>query len=144
MSRRRDILAGSVALLVIMVVLVLGFLRLGSPWSQREITADLRRALDLGGILQAISLRHASGLPARLEELGQWSSQSLKDPLTGAPYEYHPKAGTAYELCATFSRENWPSSEWDYRDGGPPLGPFRKHPAGRYCYQLDASWPPSF
>jgi hypothetical protein len=141
MSRRRDILAGSVALLVILAVVVLGFLRLGSPRSQREISADQRRARDLMGIANDIH-RLASGLPASLEELGQWSSQSLKDPLTGVPYEYHPRAGTAYELCATFARESLPDSEWDYRDGSPLLGPFRNHPAGRYCYQLDSSQPP--
>jgi hypothetical protein len=141
MSRRRDTLAAGGALLAILVVLALGFSRLGSPRSQREITADQRRARDLLGIANDIH-RLASGLPASLEELGQWSSQSLKDPLTGVPYEYRPKAGTAYELCATFARESLPASEWDYRDGSPPLGPFRKHPAGRYCYQLDSSQPP--
>jgi hypothetical protein len=127
---------------VILVVLVLGFLRLGSPWSQREINADLRRATDLSGITIDIH-RRASGLPARLEEVGRASGASLKDPVTGVPYEYHPKGGRAYELCATFAKEGVPESEWDYRDGT-PRETFWKHPAGRYCYQLDASQEPPF
>ena len=139
MSRRRDILAASGTLLVILVVLVLGFLRLGSPWSQREINADLRRARDLSGITIDIH-RRASGLPARLEEVGRASGASLKDPVTGAPYEYHPKGGRAYELCATFSGEGLTLAEWDSREGE-PMGRFQKHPGGRYCYQLDASQP---
>jgi hypothetical protein len=128
---------------VILVVLVLGFLRLGSPWSQREITADQRRARDLRGIANDIHWRHASLPPDRLEELKSRWGESLKDPLTGVPYEYHRNVGTAYELCATFARESLPASEWDYRDGG-PTGPFSKPPAGRYCYQLDASQAPPF
>jgi len=49
-------------------------------------------------------------------------------------YEYHPKQGTAYELCATFSWEDRP-------DGGRrPYSPnFWEHGKGRSCFALDAS-----
>jgi hypothetical protein len=141
MSRRRDILAASGTLLVILVVLVLGFLRLGSPQRQRGITADQRRARDLYGIANDIHENHAFQLPERLEELKpeRWG-ESLKDPVTGVSYEYHPKGGRAYELCATFSGEGLTLAEWDSREGE-PMGRFQKHPGGRYCYQLDASQP---
>jgi hypothetical protein len=49
-------------------------------------------------------------------------------------YEYHPKQGTAYELCATFSWEDRP-------DGGRrPYAPnFWEHGKGLSCFALDAS-----
>jgi len=72
-------------------------------------------------------------LPATLAELTPSSPVSLKDPVTHAPYEYHPKSGTTYELCATFATASR-ADEGTY----PPRTAFWNHPKGRHCYQLDA------
>jgi hypothetical protein len=78
-------------------------------------------------------------LPVKLADISRRTEAveiRIADPITGAPYEYAPKTGSAYELCANFvtsSREqDWPevSRAW-------------AHPPGRHCFSLDASNPPA-
>ncbi len=42
---------------------------------------------------------------------------------------YHPSDTSQYQLCANFAREFRPAGR----------STFWTHPAGRYCFQLDAS-----
>lgn len=127
MRNRSGLLLALAAMAVVVAVLALGFLRLGSPAHQREITADARRVSDLRAIAFQI---HASAPPPALR---------FKDPVTGAPYEYRAKAGTEYELCATFAAEGDETSEqWA------ATSDFWRHPKGRYCYQLDSSKTPQW
>jgi hypothetical protein len=132
MQTRRDLLMAAAALVAVLVVLALGFHHLGSPADQRAINSDERRIDDLRSIAQWIHFRPMP-LPATLTESPQSSPASLKDPVTHVPYEYHPKSGTAYELCATFAAAGT-EDEDTYR----PRSAFWNHPKGRYCYQLDA------
>lgn len=132
MPKRSDLVMAAAALSAVLVVLVLGFHYLGSPANQRAINSDERRIDDLRSIAQWIHSRPLP-LPATLTESAQNSPASLTDPVTHAPYEYHPKSGTAYELCATFATARR-ADEDTYR----PRSPFWNHPKGRYCYQLDA------
>jgi hypothetical protein len=134
MSKRRDLLVAVVALLVVLAVLVLGFRRLGPPRSHRAINADVRRVEDLRAIARQICARQESQLPVTHGELKPGHRMNLKDPVTGAYYEYHPKSATAYELCATFATDSAGEDE-----GYSPVSPFWSHPAGRRCYQLDSS-----
>jgi hypothetical protein len=75
-------------------------------------------------------------LPSGLAEIEPNASYlRAQDPLTNAPYEFRPLAGSQYQLCATFST--------DTRNEQNPLAPyavrlFTKHAQGRQCFDLDA------
>jgi hypothetical protein len=59
---------------------------------------------------------HASQLPSGLDQLSG-SPHTYVDPITNAPYEYHPKLESDYELCAVFSRgagSHVNANSWDH------------------------------
>ena len=133
MSRHRDVLLAGGAAVVVLAVLAVGFHVLGPPRNQRDISADERRVQDLRMIAQQIYGRHT--LPATLTELRL--PNQLQDPVTGTPYEFHTKSGTAYELCATFATT---SAESDSENPRPDT--FWNHTKGRQCFELDAAQMP--
>jgi len=146
MPGRRDLVLAGSAAVVVVAVLGFGFHLLGPPRGQRAISADERRVSDLRTIAQQLNLRtnaqqiHArqgAPLPATLEK--EWPrgySIHLNDPLTNVPYEYHPRAGTAYELCAVFETAS-AEGDAEYQ----PPSPFWQHAKGRRCFELDAGKP---
>lgn len=142
MRRRKDVLLSAAALVLVVMVLALGFQRLGPPEHQRAITADARRVSDLHAIAQHIAELKMLAAPTSLRDLRASQFLSLRDPVTRAPYECRAKSGSAYELCATFATA---SAESDYMWQAPTH--FWWHPKGNYCYQLDSSkapeWAPS-
>ena len=112
---------------------VLGFWYIGAPKTQRILRADRKRVQDLYLLSAQIGMRwNANGhkLPEHLDEL---TGVVLSDPVTRLPYEYHVKAGSEYELCGTFSMNGERS-----HDAMQPPGKWY-HPAGRYCFPLNAS-----
>ncbi len=133
MMKHKDLPMAAAALAAVLVVLALGFHYLGPRVSQRAIQADERRVQDLRSIAHWINLRPMPP-PAGLTELTQGSRTGVSDPVTNAPYEYSRKAGSAYELCATFATGSAPGE-----DGFRSRSIFWSHPTGRHCYELDAS-----
>ena len=136
MTKHRDGLMAGGTVVVVLVVLALGFHRLGPRANQRAIRADERRIADLRSIAQAIYFRNYQKMPmpATLTDPPQSSRVNTNDPVTSAPYEYHPKTGTVYELCATFATDST-SDENGFRE----RSAFWNHTKGRHCYRLDAS-----
>lgn len=132
MSKHRDLWLAAAAAAAVLAVLALGLQQLGSREEQRAIRADEQRVRDLQLIAQAISVRRGA-LPASLGELPRRAVLSLNDPLTHAPYEYHPQSGMSYELCATFGTD---SATHQGTQSNPS---FWSHARGRYCFQLDGS-----
>jgi Domain of unknown function (DUF5671) len=121
-----------ISAVVLATMIILGFLRNGSPRIQRSMRADQKRLQDLGQLNSEIVARWRSSghLPQHLDEL---PVMAMADPVTRAAYGYHAKEGSHYELCAAFDldshRETTDSSDqWS-------------HPAGQHCFQLDASAP---
>jgi hypothetical protein len=110
------------AALVICGGLVAGFSRLGSPAHQRSLQADWVRVRHSRALAEEVRARTDTPPPT----LYEMRSDKL-DPETGAPYEYRPAGGTAYELCATFTGEG---------EAG-----FWSHSAGRHCYRFDITRP---
>ncbi len=119
---------------VVILMLILGFSHFGGPAKQRLERADATRLHDL----YALSLRirgHWSGsgtprqLPQSLSELGP---DVPTDPVTHQPYNYQPSQGTNYELCSVFAL---PSGQ----NQGQSRDAEWTHPAGFYCFQLDAA-----
>jgi hypothetical protein len=122
---------GAAATVAVLAAIVLGFTGIGSPSHQRDVTADEQRVQNLTMLASAIMGRTQFGkrpLPSSLSELSAWSG--WHDPITNQPYGYqsHP-GGTRYQLCATFSTSTLIDQPYDAW----------KHPAGLYCYAIDAS-----
>ena len=143
--QRRDTIFVTVATVLVLASVAVGFWTLGSPLRQREAAWDSKRVSDLRAIAGEIRAQwtrtdetRARQLPASLSALVSAPGAqplSLQDPITGRPYEYLRRGGSAYELCATFARvsdeyrresETSPPSFWD-------------HPRGRVCLVLDAA-----
>lgn len=137
MPKRRDVLPASAALVAVLVVLAVGFYRLGPRDQQRAMRADQRRVEGLQSIARAVYYRKEP-LPNTLSELPHGDSTVVSDPLTKIPYEYRRISPTTYELCATFGA----ASEAD--DSFRAHASFWDHPKGRHCYLLDTSQVPSY
>lgn len=128
----RDKLMAGLCTAIVAIMVILGFLHLGPPSVQREFRADGQRLNNLYQLSIEVSsywTQHASQLPTSIDQL---SGRAYIDPISQAPFEYHPKQGSQYELCAVFVRR----SERQNTAAGPD--PW-SHPAGRHCFPLDAS-----
>lgn len=127
-DRRMAILSS----IVVIVMLVLGFLQLGTPSSQREVRADAQRVQHLyqmSSLIKSYWSEHASQLPTSLTDL---PGGAQTDPITHAQYEYLPGSGSQYQLCATFALA---ARNEEVNSGSAPWS----HPAGHYCFSLDAT-----
>ncbi|HET8549975.1 MAG TPA: DUF5671 domain-containing protein [Bryobacteraceae bacterium] len=118
-------LFASVAAASVIAAIIAGFVQIGPPARQRSLAADQRRVEHLHRFVQEArnSWVASSTLPQTLP-------YDLRDPVTGAAYEYRIRSGPQYELCAVFDTEGdaelfYTSRRWYHR-------------AGRHCYQLDA------
>ncbi|MBV8632718.1 MAG: hypothetical protein JOZ83_17470, partial [Silvibacterium sp.] len=117
----------------VVVLVILGFLQVGVPRAQRELRADSQRIHQLYMIAIGIRNQYSNGsLPPSLPP----EDSSSRDPVTNAPYEYHPKQGSQYELCATFARPSPPADTTNVDSW--------RHPSGHHCFQLDAAEQPPF
>ncbi len=119
------------AILTVLVIIV-GFLALGSPRALRAMRDDQTRIQNLQTIQSSI-VRHWQSknvLPQTIEQsqdsLGYYNLPT--DPRTGVSYEYKVTGGTSFELCATFEANPDPASirsyaamsdfdRWDYKKG---------------------------
>lgn len=140
-SLRPDRISGSrnrwfavIALAMACFGVVVGFVEAGSPAKQRAATEDARRLSDLSFLAQGLHGRWFSRgqkdfvLPATIQDLERrGTGLGIVDPVTGRVYEYTPLQGTAYRLCATFSRPSPADVPAHWR-----------HPAGPACFSLDA------
>ena len=137
-AKSRSVIYGVSATLVVAASFSIGLGVAGTPSKQRRIEADRKRVEDLRNLAYAIKLNHDQNpnapIPATLANLK--SGSRTTDPETGAPYEYNPKSGTAYELCAGFfeaSSEEGTHARYGYQSN------FWEHGKGRSCFSLDAS-----
>lgn len=128
----RDMWAGIVATVAVLVVAVLGFRVLGGPANQRLVQADLQTVRRLSELARQINVSWATGgktLPANLDHFPVVAKQ---DPVSGKPFLYRPKSGQEYELCATFATDNRDAPKVNTAD--PWI-----HPKGGYCFEFDAT-----
>jgi hypothetical protein len=136
--QRRDRFMAALSSAVVVLMLILGFSQLGSPGKQREFRADAQRIQQLFQLSSQIKLywsSHSSQLPSNLDQLP--NAAFLLDPVTRAPYEYHPGQGSQYQLCATFTQAS------ESRDIAPGQRQWN-HAAGHHCFALDATAMPSY
>jgi hypothetical protein len=129
----RDKLMAALSSVVVALLLVFGFMQLGPPSAQRQLRADaarVRQLYQLSAEVKSYWDAHAAQLPTGIEQL---PSRAYVDPITHAPYAYHPQQGSHYELCAFFARAS------DRREIASSSPSPWIHPAGRHCFSLDAS-----
>lgn len=140
---------------IVLFGIVLGFAAVGSPEVARNRTFDARRASDLSELANCINgyAQNFSLLPNTLSDLGKSTDfgycPQLRDPETGASYEYHvlknfvsPQDGSEaeFELCAVFSTESASGGAGDRVETSPygaslevARGKWYTHGAGRTC-----------
>jgi hypothetical protein len=127
----RDIWMAAASAVFVTIMVAAGFGFTGAPRTQRTRRADSKRVQDLYILSQQIDARwnvNSHKLPDHLDEL---RGVALADPVTRAGYEYHSKEGGQCQMCATFalaSRQDNQPQPW-------------AHPAGYYCFSLDAAQP---
>jgi hypothetical protein len=130
----RDVWATIAATIAVVVVVILGFHALGGPRSQRLIQSDHRTLRALSRLSEQINTKWTSSVGVLPANLDGFPDSEKRNPVTNKPFVYHPKAGNAYELCATFATDSHDSQGQDSTDSW-------AHPKGDYCFQLDASQP---
>lgn len=129
---RRDRFMAGLSSAAIVLLIALGFWQLGSPRVQREFRADGERIRQLYQLSLGIKnywTAHTSQLPSSLDQL---TDGVYADPVTHTPYEYRAKQGSQYELCVVFAHSSGHAANTFGEDAW-------THPAGRHCFQLDAS-----
>jgi hypothetical protein len=118
------------AALVVIVALALGFRSLGGPGAQRRIQTDNQRIRALRTMAFQINSRWSASnhtLPLTLEGI---APAMARDPITKAPYEYHPAGNNKYELCATFATDN-------HKNAPEQANSFWRHAKGHFCFTFD-------
>ncbi|HXX20705.1 MAG TPA: hypothetical protein VEJ46_14980 [Candidatus Acidoferrum sp.] len=131
----RNVLAGVVATVLVVAVVILGFHALGSPRNQRLIQMDARAVQRLGELAQQINTKWNLSNKTLPVDLESFPKILTEDPLTHEKISYRRKSDTQYELCATFAT--------DSRNMQPPNvndpSNFWLHSKGNYCFQFDAT-----
>ena len=122
------------ATVVVVAVVILGFRVLGGPSTQRLVQADLRTVRAMAQLAGQIELKWNGSnkvLPANLD---QFPSSEKQNPITKKLFDYRPKSNSEYELCTTFLTNSRDQQLPDTPDSW-------AHPAGDYCFHLDAGQP---
>jgi len=139
----KTVLARNVAIITAIVALgtvVLGFVFVGSPATQRLVRFDDQRINDLSNIqnetINYYSLKRV--LPTNLSDLNNSISGFIVpvDPSTQAAYEYTIKSPLEFELCATFGTDtstNQSATTSPIYYGG-PYGQNWNHGIGHVCF----------
>jgi hypothetical protein len=128
----RDVCAGIVATVAVVVVAILGFRVLGGPSNQRLVQADLQRVRRLSELARQINVSWMTvgkTLPTNLDHFPVVAKQ---DPVSGQPFLYHAKSNEEYELCTTFATDNRDAPKLNLAD--PWI-----HPKGAYCFQFNTT-----
>lgn len=136
------------AVVLVVASIILGFMVIGSPASQRERRYDNQRTSDLQSIQWQIVnyWQQKEAIPETLSELEDPISgfRAPVDPKTGSVYEYAKTGNLSFELCATFAHATLATSLGQDQDSIAPM-PIREpymrigenwqHEAGRTCFE---------
>src|SRR3989344_3151908 len=124
--------------------IVIGFMVMGSPTTQRLMRLDETRVSHLSQIqYQVVTYwQQKKKVPATLDDLKDPLSGFIlpTDPVTGSSYEYVVKGVRIFELCATFDRSNM--EDLNKNGVSKPMYPYGgyvdenwQHEAGKGCFE---------
>ncbi|NQV88218.1 MAG: hypothetical protein HQ402_01505 [Parcubacteria group bacterium] len=131
-----------IAGVIVLASIVVGFVVIGSPATQRERKHDDQRVNDLQGIQgQVVNYwQQKEVLPKSLEDLSDPIMGFVvpKDPKTGDPYSYEAVSKFGFKLCAVFGAESIDRNS-DYTKPIPvgyvgPQSENWKHSIGESCF----------
>jgi hypothetical protein len=134
-----------IAIVLVLGSIILGFVVLGTPQSQRQARYDNQRISDLQNIQWQIVnyWQQKERLPDRIGDLEDSISGFVlpSDPETDAPYEYIKTGNLNFELCAEFNRDSEEIKFGQPRIAHPEFGGKLdenwQHSAGRVCFERD-------
>lgn len=125
-----------ISLVVIIVSIILGFLVLGSPRTQRLLKYDQAKITDLTSITSSIQYfyNNTGKLPDNLKQITENQAMAntytnMKDKQTGDEYVYQKITDTKYKICADFNLES--RSDYGYYDNYYNW----THPKGDFCFE---------
>lgn len=128
--------------IVALAALVVGFSLSGNPTVQQRVVRDAQRVSDLESLYYGVQgyYQQNEALPATLDVVGQgYVGVAPYDPLTGAAYEYALGEGSLFSLCAVFETDDAARAITPEFYPSPVPNVNWTHPAGRYCFTLDAT-----
>ena len=131
----------AIALVFILGSIVLGFMVIGSPASQRERRYDNQRITDLQNIQWQIVnyWQRKEVLPNSLSEISDSLSGFVApvDPATKSSYVYRKTGNLSFELCATFDEGTMgarSSARYPMTYPAGPMGENWEHTQGVQCF----------
>lgn len=131
----------SLAYVLVVAAVVLGFIVVGSPASQRAVRYDQDRVNDLRQ-LQYQVMNHYDREDELPKNLETFQGSITKDPKTDVLYEYRIVDESTFELCAVFDKnyqEEQSSMGYYPYDGGERAEIF-EYKAGRTCFERGVEW----
>jgi Domain of unknown function (DUF5671) len=126
------------AIVLVAVPIILGFMVIGSPRTQRLARVDEQKVRDLQSIqAEVISYFQSKGaVPSSLADL-QKSSLYFVPPTdidAGVPYEYKMLQNNSFELCAGFNVESKNKNNTSYPSMYGAVDENWTHGSGRVCF----------
>ncbi len=128
----------SLSYLLVLAVVVLGFMVVGSPASQRAVKYDMERINDLRALQYEI-LNFYDREDALPNDLASFRGGITKDPKTDEWYEYRTVDEDTFEVCAVFDK--------DYEEeNSPGYYPYSEraelfeYKAGKTCFERSVDW----
>ena len=132
----------SLSYLVVLAAIVLGFIVVGSPASQRAVKYDMERINDLRA-LQYELLNFYDREDTLPSDLSSFRGGIAKDPKTDESYEYRTVDEDTFEICAVFDKDyeeiNSPGY-YPYMDPYMERAELFEYKAGRTCFERSIDW----
>lgn len=134
------VLNGFMAVTIISTIagLVMGFMFIGGPSTQRARGFDQQRMWDLSTITSGVEAHYyqTNALPAALKDVTVSYVTIPTDPETKKAYEYKVLSSTKYELCATFSMDKFVAKNYEPADDANNYIANRYYTQGRNCFEM--------
>jgi len=131
------------------IALIYGFKIIPSALTERGITYDHKRIINLGQITNSINSYYQDNfqLPQSLDKITTNANDSTTplikvDPQTNHPYQYVITGLTTYKVCANFSTASSKDDPNGYDDADGDYANYKDqfpHPAGYHCFDEDAN-----
>lgn len=132
MSQGSASLFGWISAGLVAVCVAVGLYLVGPPGRVRAERLDEARIQRLGGVVDVVEAfrKQKGALPDTLAAAyagSEAAPSGMRDPVTGAPFEYQRTGPDTYRLCARFETASQPDAPVRWRHG-----------PGRACFALES------